>query len=445
MSPSGCNMRSIGLYFSFMIIGVMSLKRFKSKLVFFIVLLIVIILLLIALFGLQTGSLHLKGANQMRFGIDIRGGVEATYEPKDLDRAPTVTELEAARAIIETRMDALNITDRDITTDKTEGKIIIRFPWKSDESDFDPQQAVSELGETARLTFRDPDGNIILEGTDVKDSSAQISREDGTPVVVLNLSREGSVKFSEATKRLIGKEISIFMDETMISSPTVENQITGDTAVITRIKSLSEAKSLSDKINSGSLPFSLIAKNSNIISPTLGSGALSVMILAGEVAFVLVCLFMLLYYRLPGFVACIALALQVVGQLLALSIPQYSLTLPGIAGVILSIGMGVDANVIVSERIKEEINSGKTLQGAINSGFHRAFSSVFDGNITVIIVAVMLLIFGSGATLSFGYTLLWGVIMNFLAGVTASRLMIQSLSEFPFLRKPKLYGARRKV
>jgi protein-export membrane protein SecD len=206
---------------------------------------------------------------------------------------------------------------------------------------------------------------------------------------------------------------------------------------------LETAKSLASKINSGSLPFSLIVKNSNIISPTLGSGALAVMVRAGIAAFIVVCLFMLFYYRLPGFVACIALTLQVVGQLLALSIPQFTLTLPGIAGVILSIGMGVDANVIVSERIKEEINTGKTLVSAIDSGFHRAFSSVFDGNITVIIVAIMLILVGSGSMLSFGYTLLWGVIMNFVCGVTASRLMIQSLSEYKLLRKPALYGARR--
>jgi protein-export membrane protein SecD len=167
------------------------------------------------------------------------------------------------------------------------------------------------------------------------------------------------------------------------------------------------------------------------------------MVLAGKIAFAMVCLFMLFYYRLPGLVACIALTLQVVGQLLALSIPQFTLTLPGIAGVILSIGMGVDANVIISERIKEEISIGKTLSRAIDSGFERAFSSVFDGNITVIIVAIILIIFGSGSMLSFGYTLICGVIMNFVAGVTASRLMIRSLSNFGGLRKPQYFGARR--
>ena len=421
----------------------------KKKSVFFIVTIITALLLLLSVFGLKIGDFQIKGADQMRYGIDIRGGVEATYEPKDLSRAPTSDELETAKAIIEARMDSKNITDREVTIDKTNGVIIVRFPWKSDEKDFDAQTAVSELGETAKLTFRDPDGNIVLEGSDVTKSYAQFDTSksplDNKPVVVLDLSSEGTKKFSEATGRLVNQKISIYMDETLISAPRVNSQITSDSAEITGISSIDEAKDIADKINSGSLPFSLIAKNCLIITPTLGSSALSVMVKAGELAFILVCLFMLLYYRLPGLVACVALTLQVVGQLLALSIPQFTLTLPGIAGIILSIGMGVDANVIVSERIKEELKAGRPLRIAIDLGFHRAFSSVFDGNITVIIVSIILIIFGSGAMLSFGYTLLFGCLMNFVAGVTASRLMIRSLSEFHALDKPQYFGVRKKA
>ncbi|HWQ70688.1 MAG TPA: protein translocase subunit SecD [Desulfitobacteriaceae bacterium] len=415
----------------------------NSKSVFFVTVLVTVALLLLSIFGIKAGNFELKGADQMRYGIDIRGGVDATYEPKDLGRTPTESELESAKAIIETRMDAKNITDRDVTIDKTNGSVIVRFPWKSDEADFNPQKAVTELGETAKLTFRDPEGKIVLEGTDIKKSSAQIDPSTAQPVVALELSNEGAKKFSAATARLIGQIISIYMDETQISWPIVEHQITGSAAQITNMQSLEEAKALSDKINSGALPFSLVVKNCNIISPTLGSNALTVMVLAGKIAFILVCLFMLFYYRLPGLVACIALTLQVVGQLLALSVPQFTLTLPGIAGIILSIGMGVDANVIISERIKEEINTGKSLSRAINAGFDRAFSSVFDGNITVIIVAIILIIFGSGSMLSFGYTLICGVIMNFVAGITASRLMIRSLSNYKVFRNPQYFGARR--
>lgn len=415
----------------------------NAKPVFFITVLLTAVLFCLSLFGMKLGSFEIKGADQMRFGIDIRGGVEATYEPRDLGRAPTASELEAARAIIETRMDAKNITDRDVTLDKNSGKILVRFPWKSDEADFNPQKAVSEIGETAQLSFRDPDGKIILEGTDVSKSSARLIQDGSNPVVDLELSKQGTEKFAAATSRLVGQHIFIYMDDTQVSSAVVETPITGGHAQIINLDSLQQAADLSNKINAGSLPFSLVVKNCNIISPTLGSNALGVMVMAGKVAFGLVCLFMLIYYRLPGVVACIALVLQLSGQLLALSVPQFTLTLPGIAGLILSVGMGVDANIIVSERIKEELNAGKTLLRAIETGFEKAFTSVFDGNITVIIVAIILILFGSGAMLSFGYTLLCGVIMNFVAGVTASRLMIRSLSNFKALRLPQLFGARR--
>ncbi|TEB04837.1 preprotein translocase subunit SecD [Pelotomaculum schinkii] len=414
----------------------------NSKRVFFITVLLTAALFCLSIFGLKIGNFWIKGADQMRYGIDIRGGVEATYEPKDLGRAPTENELEAIRTIIETRMDAKNITDRDVTVDKGNGKVIVRFPWKSDETNFDPQKAVSELGETAKLTFRDPDGNVIMEGTDVTKSSAQLSQSDSQPAVALTLSARGADKFAQATGRLIGQNIDIYMDEALISTAIVQTQITGGNAEITHLESLQAATLLANRINSGSLPYSLIVKNCNIISPTLGSNALAVMVMAGKVAFALVCLFMLIYYRLPGLVACIALTLQVTGQLLALSVPQFTLTLPGIAGLILSIGMGVDANIIISERIKEELNGGKTVLRAIETGFKRAFSAVFDGNVTVVIVAIILIIFGSGSMLSFGYTLLCGVIMNFVAGVTASRLMIRSLSNFKALRQPQYFGAK---
>ena len=404
---------------------------------------ITIALLFVAIYGIHIGSFNLKGANEMRFGIDIRGGVAATYTPKDLDGTPTAEQLAKAKTIIETRMDAQNITDREVTVDDAHGSVIVRFPWKSDDTNFDPQAAIKELGETALLTFKDPDGNVVLEGADVKKSYASTSQSDGSFVVNLELTADGATKFSDATGRLVGKAISIYMDTTEISSPTVETQITDGNAIITGQKSLKEAKTLAEKINAGSLPFAMEANDAQIISPTLGRNALKVMEEAGLLAFLLVCIFMLLYYRLPGFVACIALVLQVVGQLLALSLPQFTLTLPGIAGVILSMGMGVDANVIIAERIKEELNAGKTLRSAISLGFDRAFSAVFDGNITTLIVAVVLIALGSGSLLSFGYTLLTGVLMNFVSGVTASRLMTSSLSEYKALQKPWFYGARR--
>lgn len=408
-----------------------------------IIALIVAVIVSVAFFGLDFGPLKIKGADEIRFGIDIRGGVEAVYEPKDLDRAPTSEEMEAARAVIENRMDTQNILDRDVTVDKSTGQILVRFPWKSDETDFNPQNAIAELGETARLTFRDPDGNIVVEGKDVKKSTPNVDPQTNQPVVQLEFNTEGAKAFEEATGRLVNQRISIYMDETLLSAPNVQQKISGGSAVITGMESSEAAKELSDKINSGALPFSLVSKNHSTISPTLGTGALNVMLQAGLLAFILICLFMIFYYRLPGFVACIGLLLQLSCQMLLVSIPQFTLTLPGIAGMILSVGMGVDTNVIIAERIKEELNTGKTLAGAIDIGYHRAYSAIVDGNLTTAIVAVILMIFGSGTMLSFGYTLLTGVILNFISGITLSRYMTSSLSQYHILKKPGLYGKRR--
>lgn len=414
------------------------------KITFFIVLAIALVMTYTALYGINIplwGALELKipGAPDIRFGIDIRGGVDAVFEPADLDRAPTAEELDAARSVIETRLDQQNILDREVTVDKQNGYIIVRFPWKADETEFDPESAIAELGETAMLTFRDEEGNILLEGSHVKNSTVQMDSRYGKYVVALEFDEEGTKLFSEATKRLVGEVINIYMDDTLIQSAVVREHISTGEAMIDGMSGLEEAKALSDKINAGALPFSMVTKNHSTISPTLGSGALDIMVMAGGIAFIIICILLIIYYRLPGFVACISLLIQISGQLLAIAIPQITLTLTGIAGIILSIGMGVDANIIISERISEEIKAGKTLGAAISAGFKNAFSSVFDGNITVLIVAVALWRFGSGSVLSFAYSLFTGIIFNFVAGVTASRLMIRSLSQYEFLRNPKLY------
>lgn len=390
----------------------------------------------------QQELLHVYGAKDIRFGIDIRGGVEAVFEARDYEGTPSSEDIASARSVIELRMDNLQILDREITVDKNSGRILVRFPWRSDEADFNPEAALKELGEMARLTFKDPDGNIILEGNDIARSYAGVNPETNQPVVELELSAEGAEKFTEATGKLVGEIISIYMDDTVLSEPRVKTQITGNRAFIDGMADVQEAVNLAEKINAGALPFALQAISSSSISPTMGQDALAVMLQAGLIAFLLICVFMLVYYRLPGLVACFSLTGQVVGILLAISIPQQTLTLQGIAGIILSIGMGVDANVIISERIKEELKTGCSLQTALSNGFTRAFSSVLDGNVTVAIAAIALMIFGSGSMLSFGYSLLAGVILNGLTGVTASRLMIGSLSQYKKLENPWLYGRK---
>jgi len=410
----------------------------KNKLWFFVVLAITAFMVYVAAFGIKSGTFELLGAPDIRFGIDIRGGVIANFQPEGLDRAPTTEELEAAREIIEVRLDNQNIVDRDVTIDTEGGYVIVSFPWKSDEADFNPEEAIAELGETALLTFQDSAGNVLLEGKHVV-SAKPAQDQNNQYVVALSFDEEGTKIFSQVTKELVGKPIVIYMDETAVQTATVSEQISSGEAQIDGMDNYDEAKALADKINSGSLPFSLVTKDYQTISPTLGTGALNVMLQAGAIAYILICILLIFYYRIPGFVACIALTIQIAGQILALSIPQMTLTLNGIAGIILSIGMGVDANVISAERINEEIRSGKSVASAIASGFTNSFASVFDGNVTVLIVAFVLMIFGSGSLLSFAYSLFTGIVFNFVAGVAASRIMIFSLSSYKFLRKPALY------
>lgn len=407
----------------------------------FVFLLITLLLVLLAVFGLGD---QLKGVREMRFGIDIRGGVEAVFKP-ETDKTVTSEELDSARTIIETRLDGENITDREVTIDKDGGYIIVRFPWKSDETDFNPESAIQELGEMAELTFRDPDGNIMVEGKNVKAASPESRTENGIPEYVVSLvfDDEGASKFQSATASLIGKQMGIYMDENLLSNPVVQTEITGGEAVITGMDSYEEAKDLANKINAGALPFSLETRSFSTISPSLGANALEVMIYAGIIAFILVCLFMLAYYRLPGFVACLMLAFQMLLQLLAVSVSQYTLTLPGIAGIILSVGMAVDANVIIAERISEELAKGETIKTAVYSGYKKAFIAVLDGNITTAIVAIVLMIAGTGTMISFGFTLLVGVLVNCFIGVPVSRRVMGSLLAFNAFNKESLFKPKK--
>lgn len=460
------------------------MKRKGRSWHFFAVAALILIFAWTAFFGISyqygdTVTTYIKGAQDIRFGIDIRGGVDVTFMPAgDLDATPE--QLEAAKSVIEQRLLALNITDSELYLDEGNDRIIVRFPWKENDTEFDPQAAIDEIGTTAHMVFRkgdSADGEIILEGSEVESASAayqQTSGSTGTQYVVeLAFGSEGKTAFAEATTELAGTDtpISIWLDDECISVATVENAITDGRAVITGSFTQDQVITLARQINSGALPFALSAESYSTLSPVLGAGSLDAMVLAGIIAFILIFLFMTLVYRLPGFIASIALLGQVAATLAAVSgyfgvFNSFTLTLPGIAGIILAIGMGVDANVITAERVKEELRAGKTLDGALNAGFSRGLAPIVDGNITVMIVAVILMgafgptdsflakllsplffAFGpstAGTVYSFGYTLLVGVILNFFFGILCSRVMLRGASRIKALRKPWLYGHSEK-
>ena len=467
------------------------MKRVKKP-VFFIVALLILALTFTSVAGVygQNGDnkiTYIKGAGDIRWGIDIRGGVEVTFSPAD-DIVATEAQLESAKSIIELRMVSQNITDYELYTDSNNNRIIVRFPWKEGETEFDPEKAIEEISETALLTFRPgseyetetigSDGSlvymtpagetaekILVEGSDVVKAEAMVYQNDqGTleHVIELEFSKEGAEKFRQATTDYLGSEISIWMDDVMLNFPTVNEVITDGTAMITGQFTAEEASALAAKIQGGALPFALETTNFSTINPTLGMASLDAMVIAGLVAFAVIAVLMIVMFRVPGFVAVIALAGQMAITFAAVSgyfpfANSFTMTLPGIAGMILSVGIGVDCNIITASRIKEELSTGKTLDGAIQKGCENSFWAIFDGNITIIIVAIMLIgvfgpsnilskIFGestTGSIYSFGYTLLVGVIGNFVMGIFATRLMIKSLSGFKFLRKKSLFGGAK--
>lgn len=450
---------------------------------FAVVALLICVFAFTAFFGVSSTygdikTVYIKGASDIRFGIDIRGGVDVTFVPADgYDATPE--QMQAAKTVIEDRLVSLNITDSEVYTDEAKDRIIVRFPWKEGESNFDPETAIQELGATAQLTFRkgtSADGEVVLEGSDVKKATAAYgpitANGQSEYYVQLELEDSGKTKFAEATTELAQEngQISIWMDDEMFSAPYVNTAITDGVATISGSFTQESAIKLADKINSGALPFALSADSYSTISPTLGTQSLEAMLLAGIIAFALVALYMILNYRLPGAIASLALLGQSAATLACISgyLPifnSFTLTLPGIAGIILAIGMGVDANVITAERIKEELKSGKTLDGALNAGFSRGLAPIIDGNVTVIIVALVLMaafgptdgvlatifspVFGwfgaatAGTIYSFGYTLLVGVILNFVFGVAATRVMLRGVSRIKALRNPVLYGGAK--
>lgn len=453
------------------------MKR-TGKPVFFIVAILLITLTITTFTGFasyygDTKHTYIKGSEDIRWGIDISGGVEAIFSP-DVDTDITKNMMDAAREIIETRLVNKNITDYEVFADYTNHQVIVRFPWSSEEEDFNPQAAVAELGETALLTFCEGEDNekVILTGSEhVKSATAGVD-DKGNYIVSLDLTSTGKTAFAEATARLIKQTISIWLDDELISAPTVNEAINDGKAMISGNFDAKSANQLADKINAGSLPFALSVDDSklNVVSPTLGAEALDIMTLAGGIAFILICITMILKYRLCGVVASIALIGQIGLMIACISgyfpgTDSFTLTIPGIAGIILSIGMGVDANVITSERIKDEFRKGKTIDGAIATGYAGGWNAIFDGNITIVIIAFILMgAFGSadsilaqaynkvmpffsstitGSVYSFGYSLLIGIIANFIMGVWCSKLMTKSISRFKIFRNPWLYGGTK--
>lgn len=427
----------------------------KNNIIKFVVAVIVIgLVAYLSIFGLNISNNQIiKSAKDVNTGLDISGGVSIVYQAKpEESKEITEADLKKSEAVMRNRLEAKNIFDYVLRSDINTKQIYIEIPAKTDASK-DPLKVVEGLDKTAKIEFRDPDGNVILSGDDIKSAAYSDQATDNTgmldPHVVLTFSEQGQKKFSEATGKLIGKVIAIYLDDDLITDPVVNSKIDEPTAIITMGKGTyaqkkTEATQYAMLIDSGALPFSLEVIGKEFIGPTIGQKALEVSIYAGIVALAVIAVFMIAIYRLPGLTAALALIAYVALILLLMTATGISLTLPGIAGLILSIGMAVDANVLIFERLKEELKQNVPANKAFERSFKRAMSAVIDGNITTFIVAILLYLFGIGPVKGFGIVLAIGVMMSMFTAVFVTRFILKQFLSLAN-KNTFLFGIKKEV
>ena len=401
---------------------------------------LVLMAALIALLGFTSvigfGNYGMGAAKNIKLGLDLAGGVSITYQAKDEN--PTAEQMADTIYKLQKRVEQYS-TEATVYQEGTD-RINIEIPGVSDAN-----KILEELGKPGSLQFKDESGNVVLEGTDVKSASAQtMNNEYGGKDygVELNLTAEGSKKFAEATQANVGKTISIVYDNEEISSPGVREAITGGQAWIDGMASFEEANTLASTIRIGGLQLELEELRSNVVGAQLGEEAISTSLVAGAIGLAIVFLFMCVVYLLPGFASSIALIIYTGIVLVLLNAFEITLTLPGIAGIILSIGMAVDANVIIFARVKEEMAVGKGVKSSLKAGFEKALSAIVDGNITTLIAAIVLGFMGSGSVKGFAYTLALGIVVSMFTALVITRIIIYALYAVG-LRNPKLYGTQK--
>ncbi len=396
------------------------------------------------------GETNAGRAEDIVLGLDLRGGVSVTYEIVEEDADDS--SIAATKDKLQRRVDNYS-TDGEVYMEGG-NRITVEIPV--DTSKYDPNKILDELGRPGTLEFIDPTNYQLFEsgqtyeaaltGADIKDAQGGI-REDQTKgtkenVVSLQFTEEGAQKFAEVTAANVGSPIYIVYDGKVASAPTVNEAITGGNAEINNISTYEEAESLASTIKIGALPLTLKELRSQVVGAKLGSDAVSTSLFAGAIGLGIVFLIMIIVFRFPGFLASIALSCYVILDLFFIQTLNISLTLPGLAGIILGIGMAVDANVIIFTRIKEEIGEGKTVKTAIKNGFSKAFSAIFDGNITTIIAGVVLLSMGSGAVKGFAKTLILGIVLSMFTALVVTRVLLNCFSTLGVTNK-KLYGESR--
>lgn len=388
----------------------------------------------LGLFGFGKGTMinYLKPwGDAISLGLDLRGGVYTVYQAEDNGDPDFDTKMESTVSILTSRLTRQGFTEATVTRQGGD-RIRVEIPNVSD-----PNQILTIIGTPAQLYFVDEDGNNLMEGSMVKNAQAA-QDQDGKPCIAFELTDEGAKIFAEATAANLGKTISITLDGETISRATVNTVIAGGKGEITGNFTADEAKNLATLILSGALPLNLTQLEVSAISATLGVEALDRAIQAGVIGVILVMLFMLFRYRLCGLVADIALTIYIMIVVLLLALTGAQLTLPGVAGIILGIGMAVDANVVIFERIREEVKVGRPIGSAVRKGFSNALSAIIDSNVTTIIAAVVLYAFGTGSVRGLALTLGIGVATSLFTAVFVTHKLLDIFADMG-IKNQKLY------
>ena len=396
--------------------------------------------LLIVLFGFTTivgfGKGKIGSAKNITLGLDLAGGVSITYQAKD--KNPTSEQMSDTIYKLQKRVEQYS-TEATVYQEGDD-RINIEIPGVTDAN-----KILDELGKPGSLIFQDSEGNVVLEGTDVKTASAKTTQDEMNNkeyIVELILTKDGTDKFAKATAENLGKQIAIVYDGKTISNPVVQSEIDGGQAYIDGMASYEEAENLASTIRIGGLQLELEELRSNVVGAQLGEEAISTSLLAGAIGLAIVLVFMCIVYLLPGFASSIALIIYTGLTLVLLNAFNITLTLPGIAGIVLSIGMAVDANVIIFARVREELAAGRAVKSALRIGFPKALSALIDGNITTLIAALVLGLKGTGSVKGFAQTLALGVVVSMFTALFITRIIIFSLYAIGF-RDVKFYGAKK--
>lgn len=411
------------------------MKKKKSMILFLTSVLVVGILAYTGFYGLHIGDYRFKPFTEtINRGLDLQGGISVLEEVQGgkVDDKTLDTTIE----LISMRVNRMGVSET-LVAKEGNNRIRIEIPGK-----FDSKEILDTVAKSGELKFVGPDKVTILTGKDVKDATAYIDQEN-QPTIGLELNEAGKKKFAEATEKFLGQPITIYMDEEELTSPTVQAIISDGKAVITGSKSLEEATRQSQIIKSGALPVTLKAISVKTVGATLGKNALPLSMKAGAIGILFILLFMLLYYRAPGMIACVSLILYVILVLGTFSAINATLTLAGIAGFLLTVGMAVDANVLIFERIKEELSTGKSIRSAVDAGFNRALSSILDSNITTIIAALVLYTVGTGSVKGFALTLMIGIVISVFTALTSTKFLLKLAVEMGLISKISHFGVKR--